>query len=200
MMTPADSKGNALKKKNESGVIVRGELQKSGMYKKWIAKTQNRIPAVGEKEVPRAPPNRKRSRLSSHSDEEASDGEETFIPRESDRGTLEAIQKGYKMTHKQQRKATKLKKLMAGSVTRTKRGSGGYRATELKTPQQIGKDKKKQSWEKIKQNPRKRQEEAKKSKEAYMQKQRKKAVARGAPTRSLEIRNVNSSKRRKTKR
>jgi len=184
MMTPADSKGNALKKKNESGVIVRGELQKSGMYQKWIAKTQNRIPAVGEKEVPRPPPTRKRSRLSSHSDsqsDEDEDGQETFIPRESDRGILEAIQKGYKMTHKQERKAKKLKKLMAGSVTRTKRGSGGYRAAELKTPQQIGKDKKKQSWEKIKQNPKKRKEEVKKSKEAYMQKQRKKAVKPGGP-------------------
>ena len=176
------SDGKAIKeKRNESGKkMTKKDLEKGkSMYKEWSKKTKKQIQKVGEVEAPGFV---KKQRPSA---EEPAPVREKPLP--PTKGTPKTVaSKQYHgdvpwqyLTNKQKRLETR--KAASGAVT--SRGTE-KKADTLKTPQSIAKDRKLKSNRQVLQNPKKRSEFHKQSKEVFMKKQQVKAKARAAPARS----------------
>ena len=125
-------------------------------------------------------------------------------------GLREAVEKGFTLTHKQQRKAKKIG-LLPGGKQPQPHAAKDADATQLKTAKevrshtaarphtrgrlsrhvcvcvQIAKAKREQQMRKVRTTPKLRQKAAKRAKDAWMSKQRGKAAMKGAPNRSMLI-------------
>lgn len=100
------------------------------MYRKWCASSKRRIQRVGEIENGEVLPRR-----SNRMRENVSDDDGESLPELSaltkDKGLIEAIEKGVKLTHKQARKAKRLYKLQRGEITI------GHKGDEVRNARQV---------------------------------------------------------------
>lgn len=112
----------------------RGELKKRGIYKKWVVSTKRRIQKVGELELVNVAGVKSNSNPSSKKNEH-DDAVDRRLPELStltnDKALVEAIEKGVKLTHKQERKAKKLFKLQRNEIT------VGQKGDEIKNAKQV---------------------------------------------------------------
>lgn len=178
------SDGKAIK--NEAGKrMTKKDLEKGkGLYKEWTKKTKKRIQKIGEVEAAGLGPKKGGPRVR---EQEISRNEENkckFVPGKKNGTAVNS--KEYHgevpwqyLTNKQKR--LEGRKSKGGAVT--SRGNE-KRAETLKTPQAIAKARKLKSDRQTLQNPKKRKEFHKQSKDQYMQKQQKKIKANSAPARS----------------
>ncbi|CEM11820.1 unnamed protein product [Vitrella brassicaformis CCMP3155] len=195
MLTDVDASGRALKRKNEAGVTVKGDRDVEGTYKKWARETNRRIQAVGEQEEKQEHTHTGRKRPRDDESETDEDGDEPTEPPtqvqrtaggKRDAGLREAVEKGFTLTHKQQRKAKKIG-LLPGGKQPQPHAAKDADATQLKTAKEIAKAKREQQRMKVRTTPKLRQKAAKRAKDAWMSKQRDKAAMKGAPNRSMLI-------------
>eukprot|EP00923_Selenidium_pygospionis_P002038 GHVN01003149.1.p1 GENE.GHVN01003149.1~~GHVN01003149.1.p1 ORF type:complete len:832 (-),score=99.88 GHVN01003149.1:1170-3665(-) len=200
IMTPVDASGRAakVKRKNESGVVVRGEVQKSDIYKKWMHTTKRRIPAIGESEdrdeVAGAIRRFKVARKVGGENEVAA--VEDMIEEGLPTGVAERLQElgsQKQLTHKEKRTMTRLVKLKG--VARS--AAADTASIGLKTSAQIKKEKKEKMARRLKANVKLRREASEKSFKKHMAKRKQQMAQRGAKTRVTEI--IRTKKRGKTR-
>lgn len=203
MMTPVDAvsgkvlRTKQVKKRNEAGVLCRGELSKTGIYKKWVRSAGCVIQRIGEMERPDSQPNQKsrRNYSSNNSDDDATS--EALPPLSSltkDKGLVEAIESGAKLTRKQERKR---KRLVAAQLGTTHTLTGTKRVkNEIRNVQQLEKVKKDALKAKARQDLRTRTLLRKTNKEKHMEKRRQQNEARAAPRRSFVLVRQPSRQRR----
>uniref|UniRef100_A0A7S1RHE8 RNA helicase n=1 Tax=Alexandrium catenella TaxID=2925 RepID=A0A7S1RHE8_ALECA len=167
------------KKVNESGHRVRGEREKSDLYKKWAKSTKRRIQKVGEMEQESGGPfggikHQAQGRtIEFGAGGEEVEGAKTRKPVVPFHGEIEEKY----LTHKQKR--IMKKRSGADSVA-----GKGQVASEMKTPSQIQKEKKQRDRLKLKQNPKLRKKADKEWKTNHKQKMEERSMKYGARTRS----------------
>ncbi|OII74201.1 uncharacterized protein cubi_01045 [Cryptosporidium ubiquitum] len=174
---------NPIKKVNESGVKVRGELKCTGQYKKWKANTNLKIQNVGEIEDKELNKNRGKNRPKDKCNINDSNSSFDYSNvHDKYKGIVEAVNNGIKLTHKQKRIAKRI-----GIIRENIANRGGILQNEIKTPQQILKKRANETKKRMRNDPEYRRKQlAKKSKE-FMEKNLKKVIERGKPNRSKVI-------------
>ncbi|KAJ1607354.1 hypothetical protein OJ252_2857 [Cryptosporidium canis] len=174
------SKRNPIKKVNESGIKVRGELKSTGQYKKWKANTNLKIQSVGELEDidlrKKKGKQRARDNYMAISDETS---QEVLPVNDKHKGILEAIKKGVKLTHKQTRIAKRIGMLKDEIAHKVK-----ISKNELKTPQEILKKRTDDTKRRMKNDPEYRRKQLAKKNKEFMEKNLSKVIQRGRPNRS----------------
>jgi ATP-dependent RNA helicase DDX54/DBP10 len=171
------SDGKAIK--NESGKKMSKKDMEKGklLYKEWSKKSKKRIQNVGEVEVDNGGYKKGRRTDSKSADDKKISKIE--IPKSVNSKQYHGDVPWQFLTNKQKRLETR--RLKAGTVT-----SRGHErnADTLKTPQSIAKARNLKATRQTLQNPKKRKEFHKQSKDAYMKKQESKIRAKGAPGKS----------------
>jgi len=182
------------KKRNESGHRVKGDAEKSSIYKKWMQSTKKRIQKVGEMEQEYNKPVSKRdmqqqaaaakrmvefddagrSKTVAQDGQEVADGKKKKKPIVPFHGQIEDKY----LTHKQRRLQQKRKAREAGGVTY------GDAPRELRSAAQLQVEKKKKDQRQMKQKPFLRKQKSKEMKERRMQRMEEKQMKYGAHTRS----------------
>lgn len=186
-MVAADGRVSKESRRNESGKKVKGDAEKTDLYKKWARTTKKRIQKIGEFEEDQGKPVGKRGNTDALGNNS-----------ESNKGTLEfdeaggIVQEDRKkkpvvpfygnieekyLTHKQKRQLKQRQKYEQGVVT-------GRAKKELKSTQQMMLDKKKRNENKIKQNPKLRKQAAKEQKEKWHKKLEERASRNSQQARS----------------
>ncbi|KAF7458607.1 DEAD/DEAH box helicase family protein [Cryptosporidium felis] len=168
------SKQNPVKKVNESGIKVRGELKCRGQYKKWKASTNLKIQNVGEIEDANIKGWRSVKQNYINAEKEFSCYSEFS---DKHKGILEALKKGIKLTHKQFRIARRIKAI---KCSENKDISG----TELRTPQQILKKRENDLKKRMKNDPNFRKKQLMRNEREFNEKNLKRIVQKGRPNRS----------------
>lgn len=174
------SKHNSIKKVNESGVKVRGELKSTGQYKKWKANTNLKIQNVGE--VEDVDVHKKKSKHKILDKRDIDDDEnslDNLCVLDKHKGILEAVNKGIKLTHKQMRIAKRIGIIKDGIANKIK-----ISKNELKTPQQILKKRANDTKRRMKNDPEYRRKQLAKKSRDFMEKNLNKVIQRGRPNRS----------------
>ncbi|PFH31804.1 DEAD/DEAH box helicase domain-containing protein [Besnoitia besnoiti] len=200
MMKIDSTTGRAVKRKR--GTEKQEEKTSSAhRYAQWCRETKRRIQRVGEEEDPSLTSANGPRRVgaaalrddSSDSDTEggssrggaASASARLLAFTDKHKGIQEALQKGVKLTHKQQRI---VKKLQAGVVTSSSHdGKAGAAGSVLPTVEQIAKKRRRDQQLRLRHDKKKAMEEARKGKEKWMKKQKTKAANKGARNRSIMI-------------
>lgn len=172
------SDGKAIK--NESGKRMTKKNMEKGklLYQEWAKKSKKRIQKVGEVEEDNGG-YRKENKRQSTGDTKRGVKESFQAPKSVSSKQYHGEVPWNFLTNKQKRLETR--KLKAGSVT--SRGTEKHAAT-LKTPQSIAKARNLKDTRRVLQNPKKRKDFHKQSKDSYMKKQEAKIRAKAAPTRS----------------
>lgn len=184
VMVSVDGRVVKGQRRNESGQKVKGEGGKSGIYQKWTKASKRRIQKVGELE--QATPLGKLSTSKGRAVEFGDTGDVSGFVNEDGGQEAAKIRKPIVpfhgdidpkfMTHKQKRLMKKR--------SQQDRVIQGKAKSELKTPQQIQKDKKKQERNKLKQKPGLRKEKAKQAKEARKKMHADRQMKYGARTKA----------------
>ncbi|KAH7647417.1 hypothetical protein FG379_002538 [Cryptosporidium bovis] len=171
-------------KTNESGVKVRGELKSTGQYKKWKANTNLKIQAVGEIEDSEMISKRRKNIVNSNliRSNEYFENDEKSLILDKHRGILEAVNKGKKLTHKQTRIAMRI------GVIKSKTQVGNIKSfNEVKSPQQITKDRVEVIKKRMKNDPEFRKKQLSKLLKEFNEKNATRIVKRSRPNRSKMI-------------
>jgi ATP-dependent RNA helicase DDX54/DBP10 len=174
------SDGKAIKeKRNESGKkMTKKDLEKGkNLYREWAKKTKKSIQRTGEVESSSVAQKFKQTRSSETKKNQRE--EALAAPKSVSSKQYHGEVPWQYLTNKQKRLESR--KLKSGAVT--SRGNE-RKADTLKTPQSIAKARQLKSTRQILQNPKKRKEFHKTSKESYKQKQDKRIQAKSAPGRS----------------
>jgi len=166
--------------KNESGKRMTKKNMEKGklLYQEWAKKSKKRIQRVGEVEVDNGG-YKKESRREREAGAKKTGKPNIEIPKSVNSKQYHGEVPWNFLTNKQKRLETR--KLKAGTVT--SRGTEKH-ADTLKTPQAIAKARNLKSTRRVLQNPKKRKDFHKQSKDSYMKKQDAKIKATAAPTRS----------------
>ncbi|KAF8821059.1 DEAD/DEAH box helicase domain-containing protein [Cardiosporidium cionae] len=187
-----DASGKIMK--DHKGKKIRGQVEKKGIYKKWMATSKRRIQRVGEKEdttnIPRAA---KRRNCTTENEQQESDEnavQQIRLQNDKQKEFIKNHQNGLPLTNKEQRMLKKLS--LTPKPTRT---NAVPLRSELKTPGQIAKDRRKQTNSagnstkatRINRHTQKKKWEAKHD---------KKIAQRGRPNRSKLIRRSPKNKAR----
>mmetsp|Transcript_43271 Transcript_43271/g.139034 ORF Transcript_43271/g.139034 Transcript_43271/m.139034 type:complete len:961 (+) Transcript_43271:132-3014(+) len=174
-------------RKNESGQRVKGEGDKSTIYKKWAQNTKKRIQKVGEMEQAYVHPlTRKAQQLAAKEAGKTVEFDNMGEVQPSAEGKARErkpvvpfhgkIDEKY-LTNKQKRMTKRREK--NDSVV-----GGQFAKKELKTTSQIQKDKKQRDKNKIKHDPNKRKEASKKAKDQRTDMHKDRQMTYGARTKS----------------
>lgn len=177
------SRQNSIKKVNESGVKVKGELKCTGQYKKWKANTNLKIQNVGEVEDTEFNKNKSKSQFR---DQFNVDDNNSFFDysnvHDKYKGIIEAINKGIKLTHKQKRIAKRI-----GIIKENAANKNRILKNEIRTPQEILKKRANDIKQRMKNDLEYRKKQlAKKSKE-FVEKNLNKVIQKGRPNRSKVV-------------
>jgi len=175
------------RKKNESGVGVSGEAEKSGLYQKWARTTKKRIQKIGELE------HENQTKVLGKWAKQAAQAR--TVDFGGDDGDNDDTSIGNKFEHKRKpvvpyhgqidsKHLTNKQKRMIEKRERKDRIVQGPAKKELRTAIQIQKEKNKRETNKIKQNPHMRKKKAHEAKEVRMKKREEKQMAYGGRTKS----------------
>lgn len=177
------SKKNSIKKFNESGIKVKGELKCTGQYKKWKANTNLKIQNVGEIEDTEL---NKTIRNNGFKDKyNTSDINSSFDysnVHDKHKGIIEAISKGIKLTHKQKRIARRIGIIKEKIVNKSK-----SLQNEIRTPQQILKKRANDVKQRMKNDLEFRRKQLAKKNKEFAEKNFKKVIQKGRPNRSKVV-------------
>lgn len=173
------SKQSSIKRVNESGVKVRGELKSMGQYKKWKANTNLKIQNVGEVEDIAHKKRGKHKIMYKHDVDDDENSLDNLCVNDKHKGIIEAINKGIKLTHKQTRIAKRIGIIKDETANRVKTSKN-----ELKTPQQILKKRVDVNKQRMKNDPEYRRKQLAKKSREFMEKNLNKVIQRGRPNRS----------------
>jgi len=177
------------KKKNESGVGVSGDAEKSGLYSKWARTTKKRIQKIGELEHESQTKvqgqwakQAAQARIVDFGDDGGDPNDDSSIGKNNVENTRKPvvpyhgeIDSKY-LTNKQKRTIEKRE--------RKDRIVQGPAKKELRNAIQITKEKKKREMNKTKQNPHMRKRKAHEAKETRMKRTEERQMAFGARTKS----------------
>ncbi|KAH8583717.1 DEAD DEAH box helicase family [Cryptosporidium sp. chipmunk genotype I] len=177
------SKQNSIKKVNESGVKVKGELKCTGQYKKWKANTNLKIQNVGEiedRELNKSRGNNKFRDKCKMIDSNFSFDHSNL--HDKHKGIIEAINKGIKLTHKQKRIAKRI-----GIINERIADQSKNPKNEIRTPQQILKKRVNEVKQRMKNDPEYRRKQLAKKNKELAEKNLKKVIQKGRPNRSKVV-------------
>ncbi|KAH8742025.1 hypothetical protein FG386_003527 [Cryptosporidium ryanae] len=172
-------------KTNESGIKVRGELKSTGQYKKWKANTNMKIQTVGEIEDLEITNRRKRKNIVNSNFNQINkhlEIEENPPILNKHKCIVEAINTGKKLTHKQTRIAKKI-----GIINYKSKVKNIKSFSELKSPQEIIRDRSKNVKKRMKNDPEFRKKQLLKCLKKFNEKNASKVVRKSRPNRSKMI-------------